>query len=108
MLNRKFSNFNSHTNHSLDVEGNDLKAVLLRCKKTRTASIAVFHDSRNTHFPQRSGHAATLIKAILLLPTLLPTLDNYTKLDIYSTSRSNLPIGRLRLPEDIPGRLCVI
>ncbi|WP_214613592.1 hypothetical protein, partial [Zobellia barbeyronii] len=61
-----------------------------------------------THFPQRSGYAATFIKAILFLPTLLPTLDNYTQLGIYSRSHSNLPLGRLRLPEDIPGPLWLI
>ncbi|WP_214613596.1 hypothetical protein, partial [Zobellia barbeyronii] len=44
----------------------------------------------------------------LFLPTLLPTLDNYTQLGIYSRSHSNLPLGRLRLPEDIPGPLAVI
>ncbi|WP_214613577.1 hypothetical protein, partial [Zobellia barbeyronii] len=45
---------------------------------------------------------------ILFLPTLLPTLDNYTQLGIYSRSHSNLPLGRLRLPEDIPGPLCIM
>ena len=60
---------------------------------------------RNADFGAKPKGPCNFIKAILFLPTLLPTLDNYTQLGIYSRSHSNLPLGRLRLPEDIPGPL---